>query len=104
MSSRLQELSEQYFRHPDNGGDYLSVAELDELCGLQRAEIERLKSERDEALRCWETQRSCSDYVQRLLLEARTAACRMYRDTKEYDPVDQCGDWLRDYPWLEEDK
>jgi len=44
MTDRLAKLSERYFVHPDEGGDLLSGVDLDELCGLQHEEIDRLKA------------------------------------------------------------
>ena len=43
LTDRLAKLSERYFDHPDEGGDLLSGVDLDELCGLQHEEIDRLK-------------------------------------------------------------
>lgn len=41
--TRLEELSQRYHTHPDEGGDYLTLDELNELCSLQNDEIERLE-------------------------------------------------------------
>ena len=38
----LTELSERYFNHPDRGGDYLNVVEMDQLLTLQKEEIYKL--------------------------------------------------------------
>ena len=66
----LKSLTERYFRHPDDGGDYLSVAELNLLCGFQHveivgmeAEIERLIEENENVkarLKPWEDREKAS--------------------------------------------
>ena len=48
-ADRLAELSARYYTHPDDGGDFLSSDEINELCGLQHEENARLTRERDEA-------------------------------------------------------
>ncbi len=39
--TRLDDLSQRYHTHPDEGGDYLSLDELNELCSLQHDALKR---------------------------------------------------------------
>ncbi len=54
MIDRLQELSKMFHTHPDKGGTYLSLYELQELASLQYVEIERLKKELDDIKTHWQ--------------------------------------------------